>query len=57
MECKCTQDSWIGEPGPICDRYEPTADHYCVSCHHDALCHKMDGLIGAEERLPERHPL
>jgi hypothetical protein len=57
MECKCTQESWISEPGPICDRYEPTADHYCVSCHHDALCHEMDGLIGAEERLPERHPL
>jgi hypothetical protein len=39
MDCKCLPDSWICEPTPICDRYEPTADHYCVSCHHDALCH------------------
>lgn len=39
MECKCAPDSWIGDPEPICDDYQPTADHYCVKCHHDAVCH------------------
>ena len=41
MECKCLPDSWLVEPGPICTDYQPTADHYCANCHHDALCHEV----------------